>query len=149
MDLIRNAKCTCGALKVNEEHAFKCPRDGGRSHRHKSLQLAVMAMLKHAGIVTSTEDTNLVIGNGQRRETDVMGHGVKLDNSWFMEIGADVTVVSPNLGDQRSTRFHGIAAKKAEGEKRKFDNTEANLRIRGMHFFPLAVEMDGRGRTEK
>jgi hypothetical protein len=60
-----------------------------------------------------------------------------------MEIGADVTVVSPNLSDQRSTRFHGIAAKKAEGVKRKFENTEANLRKRGMHFFLLAVEMNG------
>ena len=61
----------------------------------------------------------------------------------YMEIGADVTVVSPNLMDQRSTRFHGIAATVAEKTKRKFENTEANLRKRGMHFFPLAVEMNG------
>ena len=67
MEAIKNAKCTCGAKKANEEHAFKCPKDGGRAHRHKALQMAVMAMLKHAGIVTSTEDTNLVQGNGQRR----------------------------------------------------------------------------------
>ena len=112
-------------------------------HRHKQLQLVVMAMLKHAGIVATTEDTKLVVGNGQRRETDVMGHNVKLDNSWYMEIGADVTVVCPNLMDQRSTRFHGIAATVAEKSKRKFENTEANLRKRGMHFFPLAVEMNG------
>ena len=77
------------------------------------------------------------------KKQNICRHNVKLDNSWYMEIGADVTVVSPNLMDPRSTRFHGIAATVAEKTKRKFENTETNLRKRGMHFFPLAVEMNG------
>ena len=51
--------------------------------------------------------------------------------------------MSPNWTDLRSARFHGIDAKKAETSKRKKNNTEENLKKRGMHFFPLAVEMNG------
>ena len=59
---VRSMKCQCGHKMVNEEHIFKCATEGCRQNRHTDMKLAIFAMQKNAGIVSSTEDSNLVPG---------------------------------------------------------------------------------------
>ena len=71
---VRGMKCpTCGHKKVNEEHIFKCATEGCRHNRHSDMKLAIFAMQKNAGIVSTTEDNNLVPGEGQRRHAGIAG----------------------------------------------------------------------------
>ena len=143
VDRTRGLICSCGQKDVNEEHIFKCVTDGCKSESHSKFQMALVAMQKHAGIISTAEDLNCVPGDGQRRHADTTGHDCKLTNSRFNKFGTDCTLVSPDLRSSSATRFAGSAARRAEAGKRKYMNTEINLNNEGILYVPLAVEMNG------
>lgn len=143
VDVIRKATCSCGHVGINEDHCYKCFSGGDKYDTHATMQMAVMAAQKHAGISSTAEDRNLVEGDGQRRHADTTGHRVKLDKSRFNKFGTDCTLVSPELGTAISMRYCGTAARRAEAVKRKSGDTEENLNKAGMAYFPLAVESNG------
>jgi hypothetical protein len=66
----------------------------------------------------------------------------KIHGSWELE-RTPLSCLHPNLTDPKASMFHGLAATAAEKTKSKFENTEVNWKKRGMHYPPLAVEMNG------
>ena len=140
---VRGVKCQCGHKKVNEEHIFKCATEGHRQNRHTDMKLTIFAKQKNTGIVSSTEDSNLVPGDGQRRHADITGHHCKMSLEYFEKFGADVTVIYHDYQNQSSIRYRGIAASNAAKNKRTNMNTEQNLVFNGMKFYPLAFEVNG------
>ena len=138
---VRGMKCQCGHKKVNEEHIFKCATEGCRQNRHTDMKLAIFAMQKNAGIVSSTEDCNLVPGDGKRRHADIIGHHCKMSHEYFEKFGADVTIVYHDYQSLSSMRYRGIAASNAAKNKRTNMDTEVNLVFNGMKFYPLAFEV--------
>ena len=107
------------------------------------MQLTIFAMPKNAGINSTTEEDNLVPGNGQRRHADITGHGVKCLMNIFEKFGSDVTVVFRDYTHNASTRYRGVAATNAAKKKRTSFNIEKNLAFIGIKFYPLAFEMNG------
>jgi hypothetical protein len=101
-------------------------------------------MMNHACCATVLELRYLVPGDGERRHTDVLAKGVKLDGSNCNRVGVDVTVRAPDFsGNNAPRRRPGLAACAAEKEKRNTDDTEKKLRRNGVNYFPLAIESNG------
>ena len=84
---VRGMKCQCVHKKVNEEHIFKCATEECRQNRHSEMKLAIFAMQKNAGIVSTTEDNSLVPGEGQRRHAGITGHHCKISHDGHLREG--------------------------------------------------------------
>ena len=95
------------------------------------MKLAIFAMQKNAGIVSTTEDSNFVPGDGQRRHADLTGHHCKMSHEYFEKFGSDVTVIYHDNQNNSSIRYRGIAASNAAKNKRNNLITEKNLAIMG------------------
>ena len=145
LNAVRNKKCVKGCSGIlNEEHIIKCMHGPEKHVIHTQFALVINDMMKHAGCATVLELRYLVPGDGERRHTDVLAKGVKLDGSNCNRVGVDVTVRAPDFsGNNAPRRRPGVAAFAAEKEKRNTDDTEKKLRRNGVNYFPLAIESNG------
>ena len=66
-----------------------------------------------------------------------------MSHEYFEKFGSDVTVVYHDYQHNSSIRYRGIAASNAAKKKRTNLNTEKNLAIMGIKFYPLAFEING------